>query len=286
MAEILKLKKARDFGSLISDSFYYVRRHFALLGKSILYFVVPLIIVTAILSVQFATQQTFVVGDDFLEYYNNIISSSIWSGIAGLLAMTVLMAVVYNHMKLIADDTVDNESLRVEDIWAGVKSDFFMILLITAVAFICTLGGFMLFIIPGIFISVKLLLTTAVYVIEDRSFGESFSRSWNLITNNWWITFGLAIVMYIFILLMNGALSMPFVIIAAFAGFSGLQDPATLNSTFGIIYSLITSLNYVFYTIMYLSLGLHYFNLVERKEGRGLEERIDEIDDLSVRNIG
>lgn len=280
MVELFKIKEARDFGSLISGSFYYIRRHFKLLGKSILYFVVPLILLTTVLSVQYASQQAFVAGDNFSEYYNDILASSIWSGIAGLLAMTALMAVVYNHMKLVADDTIDNKSLGVEDIWAGVKSDFLMILLISVGVFISTMLGFLFFVIPGIFISVKLLLTTAVYVLEDRTFSESFSRSWNLITNHWWFTLGLAIIMYIFILLMSGALTIPFMIIAALAGYSGLQDPATLSSTFGLIYSLINSLNYVLYTVIYLSMGLHYYNLVERKEGKNLEQRIDEIESL------
>ncbi len=282
MAEFFKIKKVRDFGSLISDSFYYIRRHFKLLGKSILYFVVPLILLTTVLSILFAGQMTYTPDDGFIGVNSVIIASSLTSGIAGLLAMTALMAVVYNHMKLVADDTIDNESLGVDDIWAGVKSDFLMIILISVGVFIFTMLGFLLFIIPGIFISVKLLLTTAVYVIEDRTFSESFSRSWNLITNHWWFTLGLAIIMYIFILLMSGALTIPFAIIAALAGYSGLEDPATLSSTFGLIYSLINSLNYVLYTVIYLSLGLHYFNLVERKEGKNLEQRIDEIDNLSL----
>ena len=277
MVRFFKVKEVRDFGSLISGAFYYVRRHFNLLGKSILYFVVPLIIVTAILSAQYASGLSFQAGDNLPEFYSDVMASSFWSGIVALLAMTALATVVYNHMKLVADETISNETLQVEDIWAGVKSDFFMILIISVGAFIATMVGMLFFILPGIFIAVKLTLTSAVYIIEDESLGGAFSRSWNLITDYWWATLGLTLVMYIFVALMSGAISMPFMIIAAFTGFAGLDNPEMLNSTFGIIYGLTSSLSYVFYTVLYLSLGLHYFNLVERKEGRGLEERINEI---------
>ena len=278
MVRLFKIKEVRDFGSLISGAFYYVRRHFKLLGKSILYFVVPLIILTAILSAQYASGLSFQAGDNLPEFYIDVMASSFWSGIVALMAMTALATVVYNHMKLVADETISTETLQVDDIWEGVKSDFFMILILSIGVFIATMIGTIFFILPGIFIAVKLILASAVYIIEDESLGGAFSRSWNLITNYWWLTFGLSLVMYIFVALMSGAVSMPFMIIGAFTGFAGFNDPETLNSTFfGIIYGLTSSLSYIFYTVLYLSLGLHYFNLVERKEGKGLEKRINKI---------
>lgn len=283
MADIFKTKKIRNFGSLITDPFHYIRRHFKVLGKSILYFVVPLVVVASVMLSQYATE-SFDVNPEAINsgsfWYDIMVSSS--SGtLFALLAMTALAAVVYNHMKLVADDNIPNDSIQVEDIWEGFKSDFFMILVLSVGVFFATLFGFIFFIIPGIFISVKLTLVTTVYVIEDRGLGESFSRSWNLITNHWWFTLGLVIVVSILVSLMSYGISLPFVIISAFSGFAGLDNPETASTTFGMIYGLTTSLSYIFYTVLYLSLGLHYFNLVERKEGQGLQQRIQEIDSAS-----
>ena len=190
--------------------------------------------------------------------------------------MTALAAVVFNHLKIAATGRGD-EDISVEEVWEGVKDDFFMILFLNIGVFIATFFGMLFFIIPGIFISVKLTLVSAVYVLEDQSFSDTFSRSWNLISNYWWATFGLVLVMGIFVSLMSATVSMPLALIGAFTKFSGLEDPQT---TIGMFYALVNSLTYIFYTVMYLCLGLHYYNLVERKEGAGLEERISQIEEI------
>lgn len=279
MVNIFKVKQIRDFGSLITGSFYYIRRHFRLLGKSILYFVVPLITVSGLLLIQYGGQ-AFELADasDPEIFLSNFMASALGSTLFTALAMTALAAVVYNHIKLVADENLSNEAIKIDDIWVGFKRDFFMILLISVAVFIVTIAGLIFFIIPGIYLSVKLVLATAAYVFEDTDLWGALSRSWSLTTDHWWTTFGLMIVIYIFVALMSYAISMPFFIVAAFTGFTGLESPETLETTFGIIYGLMTSLSYIFYTLLYVVLGLHYYNLVERKEGAGLQQRIDQIE--------
>lgn len=285
MIRFFEVRQIRDFGSLITDSFYYLRRHFRLLGKSILYFVIPLIAVSGLLVIRY-TDQTFELSaaeaGDPAAFFGDIIFSALGSGLFTALAMTALAAVVYTHIGLVAGQANPSEQLGIDDVWQGFKENFLGILLISILVFIATFFGMLFFIIPGIFIGVKLVLTSAAYVLEDRSIGEAFSRSWNLVTNHWWTTFGLMIVMYIFVMLMSYAISLPFFIVSAFSGFAGLEDPRSMSTLFGIFYGLTTSLTYIFYTILYISLGLHFYNLLERKEGAGLQERISQIDDSDV----
>lgn len=281
MAKTFEIKKVQDFGDLVSAPFYYIRRHFKSLGKSILYFVVPLIAVAGIAVSQLATTP-FNMDPESIEsgaYITEVIASSLSGSIFGVLAMTALAAVVYHHVKLVADESIDNNTIEPQDIWPGVKSDFLMLLVIYIGISLATVVGFIFFILPGIFISVKLVLTTAVYVIEDVDFGDAFSRSWHLVTNYWWYTFGLVIIMYIFASLMTNAITFPFLIISIFSGFSGLENPEALGPIMSTFYGLTTSISYVFYTIVYICLGMHYYNLVERKEGKELTERIEQIDD-------
>ena len=275
MAKIFEIKKIRDFGSLLSASFYYVRRYFKSLGKSVLYFVVPIILVSTILVSQFMVPSFDMAQGEMIHSFS-MMSTSLISGVIGILGMTALAAVVYNHLKFAATGRTDND-IQVEEIWDGLKSDFFIILLINIGVFIATFLGIFFFIIPGIFISVKLTLVSAVYVLEERKLSDAFSRSWNLISNYWWLTFGLVLVMGIFVSLMSMTASMPLTLIAAFANFSGLENPHT---TIGMFYALVNALTYIFYTVMYLCLGLHYYNLVERKEGAELEKRISQIEEV------
>ena len=275
MTNIFEIKKIRDFGSLLSASFYYVRRYFKSLGKSVLYFVVPIILVSGILVSQFMMPSLDMAQGGVVNPFS-MLSSSLVSGVIGVLGMTALAAVVFNHLKFAAAGRKDS-NIQVEEVWEGLKDDFFMILLINIGVFIATFFGMLFFVIPGIFISVKLTLVSAVYVLEDRTLSDAFSRSWNLISNYWWVTFGLVLVMGIFVSLMSMTASMPLTIFATFANFSGLENPHT---TIGMFYALVNALTYIFYTVMYLCLGLHYYNLVERKEGAELEKRISQIEEI------
>ena len=284
MAKIFQIKEVRDFGDLISSPFYYIRRHFKTLGKSVLYFVVPFIAVAGIAVSQLALSPFSINPEDVESgaYLMDMLSASFSTTIFGVLAMTVLTAVVFHHMKLVADESIENDNIQPEDIWPGVKADFLMLIVISIGVGLATMFGTLFFILPGIFIAVKLVLVSAVYIFEDVDLTEAFRRSWNLITNYWWFTFGLVIIMYIFTSLMTNVITFPFLIGSFVAGFSGFENPEqAMGPIFSIFYGLTTSLSYIFYTLMYVCLGLHYFSLVERKEGKALSERIDQIDDSS-----
>ncbi|PAU93458.1 hypothetical protein CK503_12060 [Aliifodinibius salipaludis] len=282
MPDTFKIKQPRDFGDLITAPFTYIRQHYEVLGKSLLYFVVPLIAVTSILMTQyFSASFEMGMNPDAMEsgeFLSNFMATSGTGTFFGVLTMTALAAVIYTHLKLVADQTVSNTEITVDDIWKGLKSNFLAILVISIGVFFATVFGMIALIIPGLFISVKLTLVTAAYVLEDKhTISDAFSRSWHLVTNHWWFTLGLVIVVSILIALLSQALSLPFVIISAISGFSGFADPNTAGTLIAIFYGFVTSLNYVFYSILYLALGFHFYNLVERKEGEGLRQRINEI---------
>ncbi|WP_445666422.1 hypothetical protein [Fodinibius sp. AD559] len=282
MPDTLKIKQPRDFGDLITAPFTYIRQHYEVLGKSLLYFVVPLIAVTSILMTQyFSASFEMGMNPDAMnsgDFLSKFMATSGTGTFFGVLTMTALAAVIYTHMKLVADETVSNAKITVDHIWQGLKSNFLGILMISIGVFFATMLGVIALVIPGIFISVKLTLVAAAYVLEDNhSISDAFSRSWHLITNHWWFTLGLVLVLSILIGLLSQALSLPFVIVSAISGFSGFADPNTAGTLIAIFYGFVTSLNYIFYSILYLALGFHFYNLVERKEGAALQQRINEI---------
>ncbi|NGP88274.1 hypothetical protein [Fodinibius halophilus] len=282
MPNTFKIKQPRDFGALITAPFTYIRKHYEVLGKSLLYFIVPLIAVTSILMTQYFTA-TFEMGmnPEALETgggLSNMFSMYGASTLFSMITMTALAALIYTHMKLVANETFANSRIAVDHIWQGIKSNFVGILLISIGIFFATMLGSLFFILPGIFIAIKLTLVTAAYVLEDKhSISDAFSRSWHLITNHWWFTLGLVIVLSILIGLLSQALSLPFIIATAISGFSGFTDPNSAGTIIAIFYGFVTSLSYIFYSIIYLALGFHFYNLVERKEGEGLRQRINEI---------
>jgi hypothetical protein len=75
---------------------------------------------------------------------------------------------------------------------------------------------------------------------------------------------------------MSYFLTVPIMVVSAFTQFAG-GEMSSAQSLFPIIYGSAMVLGYIFYAFFYITLGLHYFNLIERKEGTAMKERIEQI---------
>lgn len=274
----LNLTRTRNFGDLISDTFIYVRDHYKTLGKSVLYFVVPIIAVSSIFFGSYM-QQIFALqaNPDSLDSIDSITSmftSLGGSGIFGMLASAAMSVVVFNHMALVSESEHGNTNIH--EIWERFKTDILAIIAISILTFVFTFLGMIVFIIPGIYLMVKFILIPAVYVKERIGISDAFSRSWHLTTNFWWFTLGLIIVMSLLVSFMSYFLAIPIMLTSAFVGFAG-GEAGSGDTIIAVIYGTALLLGYIFYALLYISIGLHYFNLVERKEGSAMKERIDQI---------
>ena len=67
--------------------------------------------------------------------------------------------------------------------------------------------GFILLIIPGLFLLTRWVLITPSIVIEHRSAGESFTRSWELVKGASWSMFGLILVTVLIAGIASGVIS-------------------------------------------------------------------------------
>jgi len=63
--------------------------------------------------------------------------------------------------------------------------------------------GFLLLIIPGLFLLTIWSMVIPVVVIEGRRAGEAFSRSWEVVRGNWWSVFGLIIVTFLLVAIVS-----------------------------------------------------------------------------------
>jgi hypothetical protein len=61
--------------------------------------------------------------------------------------------------------------------------------------------GFIAFVIPGIYLAFKLILSPVSSVVEDKSPVEAMKRSWSLTIGNWWYLFALFVLFFIVILI-------------------------------------------------------------------------------------
>ena len=73
-----------------------------------------------------------------------------------------------------------------------------------------TIAGFILFIIPGIYIGVRLAISIEALVVEGRRGTEAMGRSWGLVGGHWWHAFGTLVVAGLLTAIVNAVITAPF----------------------------------------------------------------------------
>lgn len=276
----LQLQKPRDFGDLITDTFTYLRIHFKTLGLGLVYFVLPVTLLGSIL-----------MGSGF--YYisdmtadpasaNAMDSFSFFFRFFGgtllvMLSSSVLLAVTYTHMRYTLQEiSVDGPGMLA----ANIIPKTFGVLALTIINGFLSFLAALLFIFPGIYVAIKLYLSPAAFLIQNQTIGGAINRSWELVKDYWWLTFGFAIVIGIIAYIASSVLSLPIFIIGMLSGLLGGSGDSAgiLGAGIAVFYSLSMIFSILFSVIPAVANGLHLLNLTERKEGSGLRSRIDELE--------
>ncbi|MFH1397687.1 MAG: hypothetical protein ABIH27_03970, partial [Candidatus Omnitrophota bacterium] len=63
--------------------------------------------------------------------------------------------------------------------------------------YIVTLAGLILFVIPGIFLSIKFAMCDCGIILENDGFVASLKRSWIITKGNWWRLFAAVLIIYL-----------------------------------------------------------------------------------------
>ncbi len=292
MQPAIVLRKVRDFGERIGDSLLFLKLNWKNLLVIYLVFAVPFFLIGAI------------VGGNSMSGLFSLLSSRstipnfgdfgfgffLWMLLL-LLAITSYCTAVYSYMRLYEQKGGEKPSLP--EVGKLYMSKFFSNLLYTIVITALFIVGIFIVIIPilgvlaylaGLFyFSVIFSILFPVNTIEDHSFGAAFSRCFYLIKERWWFSFGYSIIIfliYYFFALVIG------LIIQTIFGFSAINmtDPERIGSAFekyAYVLALSTIFQYVFYLILHIGLGIHYYSLLEEKDGSGLEARLDQLGEQS-----
>jgi hypothetical protein len=168
-----------------------------------------------------------------------------------------------------------NNVPTMEEMWGYFKYFFLRILWASIVMGLLIVAGLIFCLIPGIYLYPVMALVPSIMIIENVSFGYAFNQSFRLIKDNWWVTFGVLVVVYIILYVANLVVAIPSAIFGAGSVFLHLfKGTAALSVPAAIITTIIQSFAHVFQILMIVAANLCYFNLTETKEGTSLLERI------------
>lgn len=286
----IKFNQERDFGEIFNASIAFIRQELKPLGKAVLIFVLPILLIAAILTVFIGIEQQKIISAmsvDNAAYMSNpfaILGSTLKYSLLTLLAyalgITSLRCTIYGYIKLYVTKGKDQFSL--DDVWLEIKKFFFPVLGSSIVIGLIVGIGFVFCIIPGIYLGISLSLFYFAFMFENKGFSNAFGRSFDLTKQNWWLTLGLILVAYIIVYLITLLLSIPAIILgfkSAFTSFKNLQEGTPMNFTTGyyILSSITNLINYILFSVPFVVIAFQYFSLLESKEKPSLQDKIDQI---------
>lgn len=267
--------KARNISETINATFAFIRQEFMPLGKVILFIVGPLMLMAAIINnLYFETS--------FNPDPELIFSSDYWAHLAMLwvlqLAIIALIITVVNHYVLLYIRN-DESRFSVPAILNTSLKDFWRILGISIVYTLIISVAFVIFIIPGIYLFVSTSLLYVILIHERLAFGDAMSRSMKLVREYWWPTFGMLLLAWLIVYVIQFLFQIPMMAVGFIYGFhDGSAEVLQEYSGWLAISTTLSYLSYLFYTIVLVAMTVHYYSQLEKKEATGLSRKIDALD--------
>jgi hypothetical protein len=200
------LPRPMGIGEILGTAFQLYRRHWRTLLAIAAVVVVPLTLLQYLFGDLVRTQ-----GETTR---NGVVETATWSvGIAGLLAALagILMYLVLTGAitRAVAAE-VAGEDPSVEQSYRFGFHRLGSVLLVSVLVGLAIIGGLILFVIPGIYVGVRLCVSIEALVVEGRRGTEAMGRSWSLVGGHWWHAFFTLLVAALLTGIVNAVITAPF----------------------------------------------------------------------------
>jgi hypothetical protein len=201
------LPRPMGIGEILSTAFQLYQRHWRTLVAIAAVVVVPLTLLQYLLGDQVRAQ-----GEEVAN--GVVIETATWAvGVAGLvtaLAGLLMFLVLTGAITRAVAAEVAGQDPSLEQSYRFGFHRIWSVLLVSVLVGLATVGGLILFIIPGIYIGVRLAVSIEALVVEGRRGTQAMGRSWELVGGHWWHALGTLVVAWLIIAVVNSVLTLPF----------------------------------------------------------------------------
>lgn len=271
----IELSKTREFGEIINDTFAFIGQNWKPLLKSyaiICGFFVIVSLVVAILQQykMIGAIQTSTYPTQFARFSSMFGPTYFLSLIFTFLTLTAITLLPLCYLSLYKEK--GNTSPSTEETWNYFKYFFFRIFGSNIVIGVCLFISILLCVVPFFYLLPILSLILPIMVIENAGLGYGWSRSFQLIKDDFWQTFGAIFLMWIITYALMTIFVLP---VSLFSVGSILISKSQPSFTALVLTTVISAICQVFLMLPAITAALCYFNLQEQKEGTGLLGRIN-----------
>ena len=300
----LELRQQRDFGEVLNATFEFITLNFSNFFKVIFTIVGPFfILATAILGlfgyrllnkfihIQRSFSSRYGPSEDLMNLSDGLLL--IISGIVIMLGLLILYLSIYGYIRKYLENKSDE--IMVAEVLQFVKQNvlrffwsilvlLFMfgiiisIVVLLAVAAAGTLGGLIIFLIViaifAIFIYQSLFFV--IISFEDVNPIEAILRGFQVISGNWWFTFGIAMVLGVLNMIINSIVQYSAMAIIGVIGYNSYDDAPSWLIRIGFVsFGVLIGIMYIFISsITLIKDAILYFSFIEKKESVGLLAKI------------
>ena len=283
MKEYIVFKRQRELGEILSDTFKFIRLEYKPLFSALVKNAgIPFLVLLAAAGFNAATATDFtdITGGIFRS--GNVIMGVLFLMVALLFYYGFLYGTVLNYIK----SYIENEgNVNQEQISQAVRANLGGLVGLGVLSAVILIAGFVVCILPGIYLSVPLSLVFAIMIFRGRGISDSISESFVLIKGEWWVTFATIIVVSLVVYLIGMVFQVPVIIYTIIKGLTSSSEISNgdFSSMFDWVYITLnviaSAVSYILYAVVAIASAFIYYNLNETKNQTGTLERIDSIGD-------
>lgn len=289
---LINFKKERDFGELISDTFGFIKQNYKALFKVIVKVAGPIMLLTI---VSYLVYNFIIFGgnspfsnnfDIIFEEVSGRYTITFMIGVVFMMVVSILFyAIFYAVINYSIQSYIEHDGeINIEEVSDQVRAKWSSFFGLTFVTGIMMFFGFLLCVLPGIYLAVPLSLTYAIMVFKNLGVSDSISYSFRLIKSNWWVSFFTLLVMLIFYYIIVSIFQIPSAIftmvkVMTVDGNSpGVFNWSDFSSWMMLIFSgLVTVIQFFLFGFLVVTSSFIYFNLDEKLNRTGAFESIDRL---------
>jgi hypothetical protein len=280
---MIEFYKTRDMGAVITDAIAYIKLHWRSLFRDILLLVIPIFLAAQVL-VSLGTIESL----QIIESEDNGSMSqafTMWKNakflggfLLSVLAYLMLNFVVIYHIRWKSENP--DQNMDMSYYWEYIFSHGWKIIPLNILLAIMLVLGFVLLLIPGLYLLVPLSIAVPVLMIEERGVFDSINRSFFLVKKRWWRGFGTIVVSIIIVSVISLILTL-----ALQAAFS-VQDLVSLKGSpvenirrYAYVNAAISLVSTFFNSFYLVVITFLFFSLKEEKEHISLDSKLETLSD-------